>query len=76
MMSSKIEVVDRDVALILAGKSEAERFRIAWPHVTPPSSETVWYCPPSPVRRNMSTRPAFRSTAAGSQQPPPDGFTC
>ena len=23
----------------------------------------------------MSTRPSFRSTAAGSQQPPPDGFT-
>lgn len=30
MMSSKIEVVDRDVAVILAGKSEAERLRIAW----------------------------------------------
>ena len=37
--------------------------------------EMVWYCPPSPVRRNMSTRPSLRSTAAGSQQPPPDGFT-
>ena len=49
---------------------------VAAPHVSPPSSEMVWYCPPSPVRRNMNTRPSFRSTAAGSQQPPPEGFTC
>ena len=30
MIPPKIEVVDRDVAAILAGKSEAERLRIAW----------------------------------------------
>ena len=63
-----------ELARLAEQKAMVESVSTGTLHVAPPSFDTLLYCPPSPVRINISTSPFLSSMHAGSHDPSP-GFT-